>query len=212
LALIASLKSLFSSTDLRDQPDKIRHGVRKSYSRAATDPGGRHPFPCGPAFALDLGYPKELLASLPEKAQASFVGVSPVSLFADLAEGSTILDLGCGAGLDAVIAADRVGPTGLAIGVDFSPAMLNQARQAAAEANLANLKFICADVERLPLTARSVDVVLVNGIFNLNPNRTAVFAEIGRVIRPGGWVYAAELVLTGPLPPKKLRHLDDWFS
>jgi ubiquinone/menaquinone biosynthesis C-methylase UbiE len=129
-----------------------------------------------------------------------------------LPEGATVLDIGCGAGLDSLIAARRVGPTGQVTGLDFSPAMLTLAEQSAAETGLANLKFVCGEAEKLPLADRSVDIVLVNGIFNLNPDRTAVFREIGRVTRPGGMVYAAELVLTAPLKRRKLRRVDDWFS
>ena len=211
MGFLAAFTNLFG-TDLLNEPEKLRRGVRESYSGAATDPKGRHPFPVGDDFALSLGYPRDLLDAIPPRSRNSFVGVANVSVFADLPEGATVLDIGCGAGLDALIAARRVGPTGRVTGLDFSPAMLALAEQSAAETGLSNLKFICGEAEKLPLTDRSVDIVLVNGIFNLNPDRNAVFREIGRVTRPGGMVYAAELVLTAPLKKRRLRKVDDWFS
>ncbi len=211
MGFIAALNNLFRP-DLLHQPEKLRRGVRESYSGAATNPKGYHPFPVGDDFAMGIGYPRELLATIPLRSRESFVGVANVSLFAELPVGATVLDIGCGAGLDALIAARRVGPTGRVTGLDFSPAMLALAEQSAAESGLTNLKFICGEAENLPLADHSVDVVLINGIFNLNPDRAAVFREIGRVTRPGGMVYAAELVLTGPLKKKRLRRVDDWFS
>lgn len=94
-----------------------------------------------------------------------------------------MLDLGCGAGLDTLVAARRVGPSGEVIGADFSDAMLDRARQAAKESNTENARFEKTDAERLPLAAASVDVALVNGIFNLNPSRASIFTELGRVLR-----------------------------
>ncbi len=211
MGFVTSLKNLFGP-DLLNQPERLRCGVRESYSGAATNPKGRHPFPVGDDFAISLGYPKELLAAIPARSRESFVGVANVSVFAELPVGVTVLDIGCGAGLDALIAARRVGPTGQVTGLDFSPAMLALAEQSAAESRLTNLKFICAEAEKLPLADRSVDIVMVNGIFNLNPDRAGVFREISQVVRPGGMVYAAELVLTGPLKKKRLRRVDDWFS
>lgn len=211
MGLLASLKNLLGP-DLAKQPEQLRLGVRESYSRAATAPLARHPFPLGDEFAASLGYPLEMLATIPARSRESFVGVANVSVFAELPLGATVLDIGCGAGLDALIAARRVGKDGTVIGLDFSPAMLALAEQSATETGLTNAKFICGEAERLPLADHSVDIVLVNGIFNLNPDRDGVFREIARVTRPGGMVYVAELVLTGPLKKKRLRKMDDWFS
>ena len=123
-----------------------------------------------------------------------------------------MLDLGCGAGLDSLIAARRAAPTGRVLGLDFSTPMLNRARQAATEAAIPNVSFAYADAERLPLADASMDVALVNGIFNLNQARAAIFRELARVLRPGGAVYAAELVLSAALP-SHVHHTDaDWFA
>lgn len=123
-----------------------------------------------------------------------------------------MLDLGCGAGLDSLIAARRAAPSGKVIGIDFSTTMLDRARQAAKEAAIQNVSFKYADAERLPLDEGCIDVALVNGIFNLNPERTAIFCELARVLRPGGVVYAAELVLAGALPPHVNQTDADWFA
>lgn len=190
----------------------LRHMVRDAYSAAASDPTSKHPFPVGRMFAESVGYPSELLDSIPPAAVEGFAGVSNVSLFADIAPGVTVLDLGCGAGLDALIAARRTGPAGKVFGIDFSPAMLERARSAAAAAGVSNLELSQADVEQLPLSDASIDVALVNGIFNLNPNRTAIFRELARVVRPGGSVFCAELILAEPLPEAEQACSANWFA
>jgi arsenite methyltransferase len=118
---------------INTDPTLLRDKVRGAYSSAAERPKEKHAFPVGKQFAESLGYPADLLASLPSVACDAFAGVSNVSLFAELPVGATVLDLGCGSGTDALIAARRVGPTGRVIGVDFSTAMLSRARQAVAE-------------------------------------------------------------------------------
>lgn len=186
--------------------------VREAYSAAAIAPAAAHPFPVGRSFAESLGYSADELASIPAIAVDAFAGVSNVSIFADLRPGMRVLDLGCGAGLDSLIAARRVGPGGRVIGADFSPAMLSRARQAAVEAHAASLIVCRADAERLPLKSDGVDVALVNGIFNLNPARGEILAELARVVRPGGSVFAAELVLREPLPPEVQASEENWFA
>ena len=142
----------------------------------------------------------------------AFTGVSNVPLFAELSAGARVLDLGCGAGMDSLIAAERVGPVGTVVGVDFSLAMLASARRGAREAGLGNIQHYQAAAEELPLASGSIDVALVNGLFNLNLARGAIFAELARVVRPGGSVFAAELILSAPLPAGAAASLDDWFS
>ncbi len=188
--------------------DQLREQVREAYSAAARQPGEQHAFPVGRRFAESLGYPARLLDALPRFASEAFAGVSNVALFAEIPAGSTVLDLGCGAGLDSLVAARRAGHV---IGADFSEPMLHRARCAALEARASNLVFIQAAAERLPLPAESVDAALVNGIFNLNPARSAIFGELRRVLRKGGSVYAAELILLGPLPEEQ-RSAANWFA
>lgn len=190
----------------------LRDGVHKAYSAAAENPQGKHPFPVGRDFAESLGYPPDILADIPAIAVEAFAGVSNVAIFADIPAGAVVLDLGCGAGLDSLIAARRVGPKGRVIGIDFSEAMLARARQAATAAGCNNVEFYQAEAEKLFLETGWIDVALVNGIFNLNPARDLIFAELARVMRPGGVVYAAEIILGEPLPPETQASETNWFA
>lgn len=192
--------------------ERLREGVRRAYSLTAKEPERKHPFPVGRQFAESLGYPRALLRTLPPVAIDAFSGVSNVGVFAEIQEGNRVLDLGCGAGLDTLIAAQRVGARGKAIGIDFSEAMLARARQAADEITARNIHLCHASGERLPLRDGCIDRVLVNGIFNLNPYREAIFREVARVVRPGGRAYVAELILTQPLPRETRITEDDWFA
>jgi len=191
---------------------QLRDRVRGAYSVAAEHPDQKHAFPVGRQFAESIGYPADLLASLPSVACDAFAGVSNVSVFADIPVGATVLDLGCGSGTDALIAAKRVGAAGKVIGVDFSGSMLSRARQAVAESGIVNVELRESDAERLPIADREIGVAIVNGIFNLNPAREAIFHELARVIKPSGKLFAAELILRQPLPPETRARETDWFA
>lgn len=192
--------------------DLLRAKVNGAYSAAATRPEQKHPFPIGRELAENLEYPSEVLDDVPYPSVEAFAGVSNVSLFAELPVGATVLDLGCGAGMDSIIAARRVGPTGRVTGIDFSEAMLTRARAAKELANLPYLQFQQGNAEYLPLADESIDVALVNGIFNLNPKRKEVFSELVRVLRPQGRAYVAELILTRPLPEGDHASESNWFA
>jgi arsenite methyltransferase len=159
-----------------------------------------------------LGYPRDLLAGLPNVSLDAFSGVSNVSVFAQIPAGAVVLDVGCGSGTDSLIAAQRTGPKGRVIGVDFSHSMLTRARQAIFKLRISNVEFYEVGAENLPVEDETVDVVLANGIFNLNPARDAIFRELARVVKPGGAVYAAELILREPLPPEIRDSESDWFA
>lgn len=191
---------------------ELREKVRAAYSSVALEPEAPHPFPVGRAFAETLGYEPAWLDSIPATALEAFAGVSNVACFAELPESGNVLDLGCGAGLDSLLLARRMGPGGRVIGMDFSTAMLERARTAAYESETGNVSFCRADAERLPLRDGSIDVAVVNGIFNLNPAREAIFRELARCVRSGGRLYAAELVLRDPLAPEVKASERDWFA
>jgi SAM-dependent methyltransferase len=192
--------------------DLLRSKVNGAYSAAASRPEQKHPFPIGRELAENLGYPSEVLDDLPRSSVEAFAGVSNVSLFADLPVGAAVLDLGCGAGMDSIIAARRVGPAGRVIGIDFSESMLVRARAAKEVVNLPHLQFQQGDAECLPLADESIDVALVNGIFNLNPKRNEIFSELARVLRPHGRAYVAELILAGPPPEGNHASESNWFA
>jgi arsenite methyltransferase len=209
----ASIKPLEAARRPKsERSTRLLEAVREAYSAAAAAPQAEHPFPVGRKFAESLCYPANDLAALPPISVEAFTGVANVSVFADLQPGMRVLDLGCGSGLDALIAARRVGNAGKVVGMDFSAAMLKRAHRAAIEAGASNLAFCQACAESLPLASESIDVALVNGIFNLNPLRDEIFHELARVVRPGGSAYAAELILRAPLPAEVRASEQDWFA
>ncbi|HUY18931.1 MAG TPA: methyltransferase domain-containing protein [Candidatus Binataceae bacterium] len=200
------------ASELADDARELRQKVREAYAGAAQVPAGKHPFPVGRAFAESLGYPAATLDRMPPGAVDSFAGVSNIAISAKLKRGARVLDLGCGAGLDSLIAAERVGARGIVLGIDFGAEMLAQARAAARAAGASNVIFCQADAERLPLRSESIDAALVNGIFNLNPAREAIFSELARVMKPGGELWAAELIVREPLPAEELASAANWFA
>lgn len=194
------------------QAHKLLDKVREAYSNAADSPGDCHPFPIGYDYALSVGYSEELLQGLPGSSVERFTGVSNVPVFAEIPAGSTVLDLGCGAGADSLIAAAKTGPEGLVYGVDFSPSMVSYAQTGAAKAGAVNVKFQEAEGQTIPFATGMFDVALVNGIFNLNPDRAGLFRELARVVRPGGVLYGAEILLREPLDEEERAGLATWFS
>lgn len=191
---------------------ELRELVNRAYSDAARLPLEKHPFPIGEAFAQSVGYPVEVLAEIPACCKEAFAGVSNVAVTVDLEGDEQVLDLGCGSGLDTLITARRLNSGGKVIGVDFSEAMLARAGAAAEELSVSNAEFRQGSAEDLPLEDQSVDRVLINGLFNLNPFREDVFLEIARVLRPGGQVFTAELVLKEPLPAEIADSTANWFA
>src|SRR2546429_9572607 len=149
--------------------DRLCEAVRNAYSSAARQPEGTHPFPVGREFAASLGYPPGLLDSSPSVAVEAFAGVSNVAVFADIPEGANILDLGCGAGLDALIAAGRVGARGRVLGVDFSEAMLARARRAAVGGGADKLYGCPAGPARVPVSPGWIALGVVKRKFYLDP-------------------------------------------
>jgi SAM-dependent methyltransferase len=192
--------------------DEVSRAVEAAYSDAAREPAGRHPFPVGIEFARSLGYGEDLLASIPPAASEAFSGVSNVPVFAGIAPGARVLDLGCGAGLDSLVAARRAGPHGYVAGIDFSAAMVSRASAAAQAARALNVRFIRASARRIPVRDGWADVALVNGILNLNLERTAILGELARVVRRGGTVFGAELILTAQFTPEQRAGDSNWFA
>lgn len=151
------------------------------------------------AVAQAFGYTPEELESLPPEANMGLSCGNPVALAA-LQEGEVVLDLGCGGGLDVFLAAKRVGPTGRAIGIDMTPEMLARAQAGAARAGVTNVEFHEATIDQLPLADASVDCVISNCVINLAPDKSAVFREILRVLKPGGRVALSDIALKKSLP------------
>jgi len=195
--------------------DRLDHGVlkravRERYGRVATQPDAPLGFPVGRAFAQAIGYPTELLDRVPGAA-ASFTGVGIPVRAAQLRPGEPVLELGCGAGLDTTWAAGEVQPGGRVVAIDMAFPMVEATRRNVRLAGVRGVLPVVADAEALPLPSASVDVVLVNGIFNLSPDKAAVMGEVRRVLRPAGRLVASEVALARPLAPGEASSLDDWF-
>ncbi len=189
----------------------LRSEVSKVYSRVATDPDGDFHFHRGPAYAADfLGYDRDELAALPRECTASFAGIANPHMIAPIVRGETVLDIGCGAGTDLLLAARRVGPSGHAIGIDMTETMRDRARASAVAAGLTNVEVHRADATALPLPDASVDVIISNGVLNLVPEKDKAFTEIRRVLRPGGRLQLADIVLDAELGEDVRRNIDLW--
>jgi arsenite methyltransferase len=158
------------------------------------------------AIAEAFGYSAEELASIPAEANLGLSCGNPTA-FARLRPGETVVDLGCGAGLDVLLAAPKVGPTGKAIGIDMTGEMIERARRNAARQGLRSVEFHLATIDQLPLPESSVDCIVSNCVINLAPDKPAVFAEMFRVLKPGGRVAVSDIALKKPLPEDISRNL-----
>src|SRR5262249_37195237 len=157
-----------------------------------------------------LGYDATELAALPSDVTSAFAGVGNPHAIAGIPPGATVVDIGCGAGTDLLLAARRVGSRGRAIGVDMTEAMRRRATSGARSCRLDNVEIRNGDATRLPVDDRCVDVVISNGVLNLVPEKERAVAEIGRVLVPGGRVQIADIVIGEVLPDSALRDIDLW--
>jgi arsenite methyltransferase len=187
----------------------LKSEIKKTYAGVSEEPERDFIFPTGRAWAEDLGYPAEL-ANVPEAAVESFAGVANPWQMGRLAPGERVLDLGSGAGTDSLIAAQMVGEHGKVTGIDMTPQMLAKARAAATELGAANVEFVEADAERLPFADESFDVVISNGVIDLIPDKDAVFAELHRVLAPGGRMQIADVTIQNPVSEEGRRNIDLW--
>jgi len=155
-------------------------------------------------------YPAELLATLPEGESAISYGCGDPITLASLKPGQTVLDLGSGAGLDCFFAAKQVGETGKVIGVDMTPEMIERARASGERMNITNVEFRQGFIEDLPVESNTVDVIISNCVINLSPDKSKVFAETFRVLKPGGKLAVSDIVTDGPLPEVVKQSLSAW--
>ena len=188
----------------------LKSEIRKTYARVSCEPETEFIFPTGRAWALDLGYPEELLARVPEASAGSFAGVANPFSLGPLRPGERVLDLGSGAGTDSLVAAQMVGTEGRVTGVDMTPEMIATARASAEELGAGNVEFLEADAERLPFADASFDVVISNGVIDLIPDKDAVFAGLSRVLRPGGRLQLADVTIQRPVSEEGRRNIDLW--
>jgi len=191
-------------------PEALRAEVRDKYRQVATDPAASFHFHTGRPLAARLGYDATTVDALPNRAVESFAGVGNPFALRRLEPGEHVVDVGSGAGFDSFIAARQVGETGRVVGVDMTAEMLDKSRQTATALGYDHVEFRDGLAEALPIDDGWADVVISNGVFNLCADKRAVFAEIRRALRPGGWLQFADIANGRPVPPEALRDIDLW--
>jgi SAM-dependent methyltransferase len=199
-----------SSIDTPVDVAVLRSEIQRTYTEVSTDQVKDFIFPTGRAWAQDLGYPEPELANVPDAVAESFAGVANPFSLGRVQAGATVLDLGCGAGTDLLVVAQMAGSRGHLIGVDMTPAMLERARAGAEQMRLRNVELHESVIEDLPLPDASVDVVLSNGVIDLVVDKPAVFAEIDRVLRPGGRLQIADVVIHHEVSEDARTRIDLW--
>jgi SAM-dependent methyltransferase len=197
-------------TDMLVDQKELRAQVQEKYREVALEPGAPFHFHTGRALATRLGYPAAVVDRLPDSAVESFAGVGSPFALRDLQPGERVVDVGCGAGFDTVLAADQVGPNGQVIGVDMTPEMLAKARRNVDELGLHHVEIREGLAEHLPVADGWADVVIANGVINLCVDKASVFAEIHRVLRPGGRLQFADIANGNPVPAAAMRDVDLW--
>lgn len=201
------------ANDLTDQEKAlIGDKIREKYTQAAGAPAGYFSYPTGVEGLRQLGYPEEWWRDFPPALLESFCGVGNPFSLGRLLPGETVLDLGCGAGLDATVAARLVGPGGRVVGVDITPGMITRAWELATLLPYRNLSFQVAAAENLPFPPQFFEVVTSNGAFNLVIDKERAAREIFRVLKPGGRLHLADMVLAAPLPPDLANLVDNWHQ
>jgi len=188
----------------------LRSEIQRTYADVSTQPDQEFIFPTGRAWALDLGYPQDLLARVPEASCESFAGVANPFSMGPLRPGEDVLDVGSGAGMDTLVAAQMVGPSGSVTGIDMTPEMVAKARGSVTEMGLDNVSIVEGSAEQLPFDDASFDVVISNGVIDLIPDKDAVFSEITRVLRPGGRIQLADVTIQNPVSEESKRDIDLW--
>lgn len=187
----------------------LKREIKRTYASVSEEPARDFIFPTGRAWAEDLGYPAEL-AAVPELVVESFAGVANPWELGRLEPGERVLDLGCGAGTDLLVAAQMVGSAGHVTGIDMTREMLTKARAGASTMGVENVDLVEGEVERLPFRDGSFDVVISNGVVDLVPDKDAVFAELYRVLVPGGRIQLADVTIQRPVSEEGRRNIDLW--
>lgn len=202
-----------ATCELTFDRERLMERIRSTYGRVAEQPDGDFHFHRGPDYAATaLGYDRAELAELPDFVTAPFAGVGNPLRAGVLPAAGRVIDLGSGSGMDCLLAGRRVGRHGEVIGFDMTDAMLDKARAGAHAAGMSHVRFEKADISQLPIDAGSVDVAISNGVINLSPEKPRVFAELYRVLRHGGRVQFADIVIETELSPAALNDVELWVG
>lgn len=198
-----------SSTEVLDEPS-ILDAVQEMYQDVAVTPTKEFHFPTGRQSCLDLGYPEDELDALPERAVESFAGVGYPFQGQAIDSGDTVVDVGSGSGVDVLFAGLRTGPEGVVYGVDMTPAMIDKAEENIREMGTEHVQILEGRAHALPFDDASIDVVTSNGVFNLVPNKENAFREVARILKPGGHLQIADIVLSEPVSAKSKANPELW--
>ena len=190
--------------------ETLRTQVRDKYRDVAEDPHGAHHFHTGRPLAARLGYDQAVVDVLPDRAVESFAGVGNPFSLRRIETGSRVVDVGSGAGFDSFVAATQVGSTGRVVGIDMTPEMLAKSRATAEQLQFGHVEFREGLAEHMPVEDGWADVVISNGVINLCADKQVVFAEIFRVLRPGGVLQFADIANGRPVPIEAMRDVDLW--
>jgi len=205
------MSSLICPIDL--DTARLREEVRAMYARVASEPSAEFHFHTGAGYAANmLGYDAAELAAIPVETTRSFAGVGNPHAIAAIESGVTVVDIGSGAGTDLLLAARAVGPTGHAIGVDMTDEMIARARASASAMGATQVEVRKGDLHDLPVDDDSADVVISNGVLNLSPDKPRAFAEVFRVLRPGGRLQLSDIVVESELSEGIRRNVDLWTA
>jgi SAM-dependent methyltransferase len=207
---VTELKGALMATVVTLDRRVLREAIQLEYEEVAVCPANGFHFHVGRLLAERLGYPAAQVAALPDAAVESFAGVGNPFALGPLQPDETVVDLGSGAGFDAILAAYQVGPTGRVIGVDMTPAMLAKARSNAAGLGLDHVEFREGYIESPPVADASVDVIISNGVINLSPDKEMVFAEAFRALKPGGRLQFADIIVTRDVPESARSDISLW--
>ena len=197
------------AADVDIDVELLKSEIKKTYASLSAEPEKDFVFPTGRAWAEDLDYPEEL-ANVPDGAAESFAGVANPFSLGRLEPGEHVLDLGCGAGTDSLVAAQMVGQKGHVTGIDMTPEMLAKARAASGALGATNVEFVESEAERLSFPDESFDVAISNGVIDLIPDKDAVFSELSRVLKPGGRIQIADVTIQNPVSAEGRRDIDLW--
>lgn len=188
----------------------LRKAIQEEYRAVANNPNQGFHFHTGRTLTRIVGYKDQWLQNVPEAAIESFAGTGNPFAMGELAAGERVVDVGSGAGIDSLVAAQMVSPGGQVIGIDMTEEMLERARSAAVESGVENVTFHKAYMEELPIDDAWVDVVISNGVLNLTPDKPKVLAEMFRVLKPGGRLQIADILVDREVPDEAKRKIDLW--
>ena len=190
--------------------DRIKSGIHEKYEKVARNPEGLFKYPTGRAGMEGLNYDPELMEALPDIVINTYCGVGNPFSIGPVHTGEVVLDIGCGAGVDTLLAGKMTGPGGMAVGIDLTSEMLERAEKNLELTDLKNVDFQEASGEDIPFEDNHFDVVISNGVINLIPDKPAALKEIIRVLKPGGRLMIADQILKGSLETDEKKRIDKW--